>query len=213
MSNQSDDGVGWEGESISSSQSLILDLPPSCIEFCPAHPAYFLVGTYNLQKEEHQQTEDNDDDDDAVMKSKAKQLQSRNGSIIVFQLKEDGKVSVDFHRYKPISTSDQANNSHQISHPNPRSALSRLRSPFPTKRTSRGITWYMRNSLQHGHHLPLQAHANYQLSRNPDPTEHPQDPKSGRRYHPLHLFRMASRHRGPYGHHHRRGQCSPGANP
>jgi hypothetical protein len=34
--------------------SQILDLPPSCIEFLPADDeqlVYFIVGTYNLQKE------------------------------------------------------------------------------------------------------------------------------------------------------------------
>ncbi|KAG0647123.1 WD repeat-containing rrt2 [Hyphodiscus hymeniophilus] len=31
--------------------STILDLPPSCIEFIPGFPDFFVVGTYNLQKE------------------------------------------------------------------------------------------------------------------------------------------------------------------
>ena len=31
--------------------SKILDLPPSCIEFVPGFPKYFIVGTYNLQKD------------------------------------------------------------------------------------------------------------------------------------------------------------------
>lgn len=81
-----DDG---EGENISSRQSIVLDLPPSCLEFCPAHPSYLAVGTYNLQKEEQQQQgeDENDQEDQKTIKS-----QSRNGSIIVFQLREDGKV-------------------------------------------------------------------------------------------------------------------------
>lgn len=94
MSDQDD-----SDESVSYSQSLILDLPPSCIEFCPAHPSYFLVGTYNLQKEEYQKDEggDGDDDNNEPSGNQAKQPQSRNGSIIVFQLRE-GKVSVLQHR-------------------------------------------------------------------------------------------------------------------
>jgi len=32
--------------------STILDLPPSCIEFSLKLPEYFVVGTYNLEKEE-----------------------------------------------------------------------------------------------------------------------------------------------------------------
>ncbi|ROW01808.1 hypothetical protein VPNG_07818 [Cytospora leucostoma] len=82
---------------ISSSQSMQLDLPPSCVEFCPAHPSYFLVGTYNLQKEENG---DNDEGDAGGPKSKeddneepgeaeeaaGKRSQTRTGSIMVFQL-------------------------------------------------------------------------------------------------------------------------------
>ena len=31
--------------------STTIDLPPSCIEFVPGYPDFFVVGTYNLQKE------------------------------------------------------------------------------------------------------------------------------------------------------------------
>lgn len=31
--------------------SKTLDLPPSCIEFVPGNPEFFVVGTYNLQKD------------------------------------------------------------------------------------------------------------------------------------------------------------------
>lgn len=76
------------GESISSTQSIVLDLPPSCLEFCPAHPSFFAVGTYNLQKSEEgpQEREDGEPPE-----GKTTQPQSRNGSIIVFQLR-DGRV-------------------------------------------------------------------------------------------------------------------------
>lgn len=88
---------GDSGESISSRQSLVLDLPPSCIEFCPAHPSYFLVGTYHLQKEERprDEAEDHDDDDgrSTSPETTARQPQTRNGSIVVFQLR-NGTASV-----------------------------------------------------------------------------------------------------------------------
>ena len=32
--------------------STVLDLPPCCIEFVPNEERYFVIGTYDLQKEE-----------------------------------------------------------------------------------------------------------------------------------------------------------------
>lgn len=86
---------GSGGESISSTQSMILDLPPSCIEFCPAYPDLFVVGTYNLEKSEQPDTVEDeekvDEEEDLQTSGTSKQPQSRNGSIIVFQLRE-GRV-------------------------------------------------------------------------------------------------------------------------
>lgn len=62
---------------IASKVSLILDLPPSCIQFCPAHPKYVVIGTYNLQR---------DEDESAPKETEDKKPQSRNGSLIVFKL-------------------------------------------------------------------------------------------------------------------------------
>lgn len=79
---------------ISSSQSMVLDLPPSCIEFCPAHPSYFLVGTYNLQKEEDGRVDEEglkDEEESDVKEEEGQRSQSRTGSIIVFQL-QNGKA-------------------------------------------------------------------------------------------------------------------------
>ncbi|KAK8044842.1 hypothetical protein PG993_004866 [Apiospora rasikravindrae] len=78
---------------ISSRQSLTLELPPSCIEFCPASPQYFVVGTYNLQKEEALAEDgdagsDDDDNGDTTQKA-TRQIQNRNGSLVVFQLDGD----------------------------------------------------------------------------------------------------------------------------
>ncbi|KAI0542420.1 WD40-repeat-containing domain protein [Xylaria digitata] len=74
--------------SIASSRSFVLDLPPSCIEFCPAHPNHFVVGTYNLQKDEPTAVDRagiSDEDGHETIKKP----QSRNGSLIVFRLQQD----------------------------------------------------------------------------------------------------------------------------
>lgn len=78
-----------QGKSISSTQSMVLDLPPSCIEFCPSCPSYFVVGTYYLEKTEHDVKEAvAQDDDEEQAHAKPGQPQNRNGSIIVFQMKD-----------------------------------------------------------------------------------------------------------------------------
>ncbi|KAJ3939407.1 uncharacterized protein N0V96_010855 [Colletotrichum fioriniae] len=74
--------MGDSAPTITSKQSLILDLPPSCIEFCSTHPSYFVVGTYNLVKEEETKTESSENADGAV----PKKSQNRNGSLVVYQL-------------------------------------------------------------------------------------------------------------------------------
>ncbi|KAF4955782.1 hypothetical protein FSARC_11762 [Fusarium sarcochroum] len=70
---------------VSSKVSLTLDLPPSCIQFCPAHPELFVVGTYNLQKDEDdaQQSKEGEDEDSSAV---TKTPQSRNGSLLVFRV-------------------------------------------------------------------------------------------------------------------------------
>ena len=80
-----------QAQLITSRQSLTLDLPPSCIEFCPASPRYFVVGTYNLQKDEGASPDDKDagSDDDDTTQVMARQTQNRNGSLVVFQLGDD----------------------------------------------------------------------------------------------------------------------------
>ena len=69
-------------------QSLELELPPSCVEFCPVHPSYFLIGTYNLQTvgttvAAEDELQDVWETCDGVHANNA---QSRNGSIEVFEL-------------------------------------------------------------------------------------------------------------------------------
>lgn len=84
-----------QAQLIRSRQSLTLDLPPSCIEFCPASPQLFVVGTYNLQTEEAPAEDGNagsGDDDDATQVA-TRQSQNRNGSLVVFRLDDnDDKV-------------------------------------------------------------------------------------------------------------------------
>jgi diphthine methyl ester acylhydrolase len=75
------------GQLISPLQSLILDLPPSCIEFCPAHPDYFVIGTYELQKDEEQTPNPEEGDgEEEVVAATVPQSQSRNGSLVVFHV-------------------------------------------------------------------------------------------------------------------------------
>lgn len=82
-----------EGRLVRSLKSQTLDLPPSCIEFCPAFPSYFLVGTYSLQTEPESSTPSNADADAEAEENdrpkQSKQPQSRNGSIIAFQLADE----------------------------------------------------------------------------------------------------------------------------
>ncbi|KAH8819709.1 WD40-repeat-containing domain protein [Xylogone sp. PMI_703] len=68
--------------------STILDLPPSCIEFSPENREYFVVGTYNLQKEESA-SEEKGDEPDEPGNDLPSAPQSRNGSLILFQIIED----------------------------------------------------------------------------------------------------------------------------
>ena len=83
------------GKLVHSLKSRVLDLPPSCVEFCPAFPSYFLVGTYSLQPESAGEgnadaaIDATSDDEGNDQTAKPKQPQSRNGSIVAFQLVDD----------------------------------------------------------------------------------------------------------------------------
>lgn len=83
--------MGEQGRSIAQLQSLTLDLPPSCIEFCPGHPNYFVVGTYNLQKEEDSGAQVIVENDEGQQQTK-KHTQTRNGSLVLFKLPPFGKM-------------------------------------------------------------------------------------------------------------------------
>ncbi|KAI5244930.1 WD40 repeat-like protein [Aureobasidium subglaciale] len=77
--------------SITSIQSLILDLPPSCIEFCSVARDYFIVGTYYLEKKEQNvSTEDVvEEDDDEKSEEVNKKQQTKTGSLILFKIEGD----------------------------------------------------------------------------------------------------------------------------
>lgn len=81
--------MGDAGKLVQSLRSLELDLPPSCVEFCPASPSYFLVGTYSLEPEGGSSdtasgNPDAEEEDGQV--TQPRQPQSRNGSIVAFTL-------------------------------------------------------------------------------------------------------------------------------
>ncbi|KAK0648802.1 hypothetical protein B0T16DRAFT_408852 [Cercophora newfieldiana] len=75
-------------EPISSTRSLQLDLPPSCVEFCPASQNYFLVGTYNLQKDEELAAANVEQSGNETQGAGPAKPQTRNGSILAFRLAE-----------------------------------------------------------------------------------------------------------------------------
>ena len=60
--------------SISSTHTFILDLPPSCIEFSPLNPQFFVVGTYYLEAESG---------------AGHKPAQDRRGSLMLFSLTDE----------------------------------------------------------------------------------------------------------------------------
>jgi diphthamide biosynthesis protein 7 len=76
--------------SINSVKSLILDLPPSCIEFCPVARDYFVVGTYFLEKKEQDvNVEDAAEDEEQKSEDVDKTPQTRTGSLILFKVEGD----------------------------------------------------------------------------------------------------------------------------
>lgn len=79
---------------IQSLASLTLDLPPSCIAFCPSKPHFFVVGTYLLHPKEQQSAGANtaaagDDESDGSIQQEGESGQLRTGSLILFRLEDD----------------------------------------------------------------------------------------------------------------------------
>lgn len=67
--------------SFPSNHSIILDLPPSCIEFSPLHSDCFMVGTYYLEPESGASIRQEDD-------QIRRPAQNRRGSLILFGLRD-----------------------------------------------------------------------------------------------------------------------------
>ena len=62
--------------SINSLRSLVLDLPPSCVEFWPYDPGYAIVGTYHLEREEAGNEKQDKEDE----------TQQRSGSLVLLKV-------------------------------------------------------------------------------------------------------------------------------
>jgi diphthamide biosynthesis protein 7 len=78
-------------QQIKSLHTLILEKPPCCLEFCPEHRDYFVVGTYNLVKEDEAKKPDAImnaeavvDEDEAQVTEKKQQM--RDGSLILCKI-------------------------------------------------------------------------------------------------------------------------------
>ncbi|EME81522.1 uncharacterized protein MYCFIDRAFT_119031, partial [Pseudocercospora fijiensis CIRAD86] len=81
--------------------SLTLDLPPSCIAFCPNQSNFFVVGTYYLHGKEQQgdvreanNAEPPSEDPKNTPPSAGESAQKRTGSLILFQLEQDNITKV-----------------------------------------------------------------------------------------------------------------------
>ncbi|KAI1458544.1 WD40-repeat-containing domain protein [Annulohypoxylon moriforme] len=81
-----------QGRSIPPLKSLTLDLPPSCIEFCPGHPEYFVVGTYNLQRGSEDPGTAAEAGEEQQQASKS--VQTRDGSLVLFRLTETNDIQL-----------------------------------------------------------------------------------------------------------------------
>lgn len=77
--------------------STTLDLPPSCMEFVPwgslseaPSSDHFVVGTYNLEKEDKPEADAEEDEtgSEGAHQTSTKATQSRNGSLSLFKVRE-----------------------------------------------------------------------------------------------------------------------------
>lgn len=69
---------------LSSIRSLTLDLPPSCIQFCPGKPHLFVVGTYFLHAPPSSEVEVSTSLDEKIEARQA--AQKRTGSLVLYEL-------------------------------------------------------------------------------------------------------------------------------
>ena len=72
--------------SVSSVATTTLETPPSCLEFSPVTPEYFVVGTYHLKKNGAGDPENVPESDD---EGSVAARQHRSGSLLIFRLQGD----------------------------------------------------------------------------------------------------------------------------
>ncbi|KAF2211315.1 hypothetical protein CERZMDRAFT_43657 [Cercospora zeae-maydis SCOH1-5] len=80
---------------LNSIHSLTLDLPPSCIQFCPTRPDIFVIGTYFLHRNDAaQDSSSQETSDDASSAGRAAALtQKRTGSLILYEISHDKTIT------------------------------------------------------------------------------------------------------------------------
>ena len=85
---------GDSGILIHSITSTVLEAPPSCIEFSTLAPDLFVIGTYSLDADEvaDKGTTSGIKDEEA-----SHLIQSRRGSLMLFQFKDDTLYANPFH--------------------------------------------------------------------------------------------------------------------
>lgn len=69
---------------LSSIRTLTLDLPPSCIQFCPGKPHLFVVGTYFLHTPPSSDVEASASLNGKIEARQA--AQKRTGSLVLYEL-------------------------------------------------------------------------------------------------------------------------------
>ena len=81
---------------LNSTMSIILDLPPSCVEFVPFNHELFVIGTYNLESNDINEPKlsiSADQEQGAIV---GKKSQSRSGSLLLYQLADECLYTLPF---------------------------------------------------------------------------------------------------------------------
>ena len=73
-----------DGEAVTSTQTILLDKSPCCLELCPRLPQILLVGTYNLVDEKDVQNNSGQPEDPIE-----RGVQHRDGSLVLFGIEND----------------------------------------------------------------------------------------------------------------------------
>jgi diphthamide biosynthesis protein 7 len=75
---------------VASNHSLTIELPPSCVAFCPTRPEYFVAGTYYLHPADQGESDGGGKTGDGDVAGSAGGGQKRSGSLMLFKV--DGDV-------------------------------------------------------------------------------------------------------------------------